>query len=92
MLKQREFNSSIWRQNKQGFTFPVARWLKNALRQTMDKLLSKENWKGGLINVSYLNRLKDEHIKGKRNNYRILFNLMVFRKWLENYPQVSLKL
>ncbi len=87
-LLRRGFPEAIYKQKKQGFTFPIARWLKTTLRGSMEGLLSDEKWSDGLIDRTYLRRLKKEHLEGKRNNYRILFNLMVFRSWLEHFPQV----
>lgn len=86
------FPKDIYKQKKHGFTFPVARWLKGSLKIEMEKQLSKNKWENNLISTSYLERLKQEHLSNKRNNYRILFNLMVFRKWLDKYPQVSVEL
>jgi len=89
---QRGFQKMIYNQKKQGFTFPIARWLKTVLRSKMDEILSSKIWNNGLINPLYMEHLKEEHLLGKRNNYRILFNLMVFGKWLEKFPQVSVGL
>ena len=90
VLQQKSFPKSIYAQDKQGFTFPLARWLKNALKEKMNTLLSALKWHDGLVDRSCLRSLMSEHLLGKRNNYRILFNLMVFRAWLDKYPQVKL--
>ena len=90
VMRQRGFSEIICKQKKHGFTFPVARWLKTALKHKMDKMLSRDRWRNGLIDISYMEYLKKQHLEGKRNNYRILFNLMVFCQWLEKYPQVLL--
>lgn len=82
----------IYQQKKHGFTFPVARWLKSALRSRMNESLSLKRWDNGLIDHAFMNFLKHEHLTGKSNNYRILFNLMVFSEWLERHPQVEVKI
>lgn len=84
------FPASIWRQKKQGFTFPIARWLKTYLRERMDRLLELDDWPVGLIDAGELSGILGAHLSGARNNYRILFNLMVFRAWLRNYPSVRI--
>ena len=90
--RQRGFQKTIYNQKKQGFTFPLARWLKTALKSKMEESLSPGRWDNGLINPFFLKYLKEQHLSGKRNNYRILFNLMVFRKWLDKYPSVTIDL
>lgn len=90
VAKEDGFPELIYKQKKQGFTFPLARWLKVALRQKMDNLLSKERYDTGLIDYTYVDFLKKEHLSDRRNNYRVLFNLMVFNKWIEKYPHVSI--
>ena len=89
-LMAKNFPRTIYEQYKQGFTFPIARWLKKALKPVMDETLCREVWKDGLIDTFYLEKLMNDHLAGRQNNYRILFNLMVFRKWLDKYPQVTI--
>lgn len=90
--QRRGLPQSICNQKKQGFTFPLARWLKTILKNKMDEILSPKVWDNGLINPLYMEHLKEQHLSGKRNNYRILYNLMVFRKWLDKYPCVTIDL
>lgn len=90
--QRRGFPQNIYNQKKQGFTFPIARWLKTTLKTKMEEMISSKIWDNGLINKPYLNMLKEQHILNKKNNYRVLFNLMVFQKWLEKYPHVSISL
>lgn len=91
LARRQGFPESIWRQKKQGFTFPVARWLKGALHERMNALLAPGQWHSGLVDVDTLERLKREHLAGRRNHYRILFNLMVFRQWLDRFPMVRIE-
>ncbi|MEO5374271.1 MAG: asparagine synthase (glutamine-hydrolyzing) [Alphaproteobacteria bacterium] len=79
----------IARQRKQGFTFPLARWLKSALRDHMEHLLDPAVWDDGLVDPAVVTRLRDEHIDGRRNNYRLLYALMVFRAWRQRTPDVE---
>jgi|ETNmetMinimDraft_11_1059920.scaffolds.fasta_scaffold15181_2 asparagine synthase (glutamine-hydrolysing) len=88
-VQKRGLPQNICNQKKQGFTFPIARWLKTTLKTRMEEMVSSQIWDNGLIDRSYLNILKNQHIMNKRNNYRVLFNLMVFQKWLEKYSHVS---
>ena len=90
--QRRGLPQSICNQKKQGFTFPIARWLKTALKTKMEEMTASQLWDSGLINKSYLNILKEEHLLNKRNNYRILFNLMVFQRWLEKHSYLSVNI
>ena len=87
---QRGLPRSIATQRKQGFTFPVARWLKSAMRERMDDLLAPEEWSAdGLVEPNVVTAYKDDHLANRRNSYRLLYNLMVFRAWRRRFPQVS---
>ncbi len=79
----------VVRQKKQGFTFPLARWLKSALRTRMTDLLAPAEWEAdGLIDFNVAETLLADHMEGRSNNYRILYNLMCFRAWRRAFPQV----
>jgi asparagine synthase (glutamine-hydrolysing) len=93
LLKQvatkRHLPWEIVHQKKQGFTFPIARWLKTTLRPMMEDLINDRGWDDdNLIDPAVLRRIMEGHITGYQNNYRILFNMMVFRAWRRRYPEV----
>ncbi|MBF0157074.1 MAG: asparagine synthase (glutamine-hydrolyzing) [Magnetococcales bacterium] len=87
--RQRGLPEAIINQKKQGFTFPLARWLKGALRPEMEALLAPERDRDGLVEAREVARLKEEHLRGEANHYRILYHLMVFRRWREEFPGVE---
>ncbi len=82
--------AEIYSQKKQGFTFPLARWLKGALRDRMTDLLAPDALPPGLIDPATVQRLRDAHLSGKQNNYRLLYSLMAFQAWRKQYPQVDI--
>ena len=41
------------------------------------------------MDKEFLNQLISDHLDGKKNNYRILFNLIVFSAWKNKFPQVK---
>ncbi len=88
-MRRDSYPESIHAQRKQGFTFPLARWLKSVLRDRMEDLLSPASWPDGLIDHALIDRIKLDHLRGAANNYRILYHLMVFAQWLRNFPQVK---
>ena len=83
---KRGLSAEIVEQRKQGFTFPVARWLKTTLRPHAEALLSPDGAADELIDPSIVRRYVDDHMNGRRNNYRLLYHLIVFRAWRSNYP------
>jgi asparagine synthase (glutamine-hydrolysing) len=87
---KRGFPDGIIAQRKQGFTFPLARWLKGPLRSRMEEALDPAQWEDGLLDTAEMGRLMQGHLTGRVNNYRILYNLMVFRAWRRNHPQVGI--
>lgn len=88
-LLRRGLPSRIVHQRKQGFTFPLARWLKNDLRSVMDDLLDPAGFDRGLIGMDVVASLRTGHLAGHNNNYRALYNLMAFQAWRRRFPSVS---
>lgn len=87
---RRGLPSSIARQPKQGFTFPLARWLKTTLRPCMEELLSHEGWRDErLVDLDVVHRCRTEHLAGTRDHSRLLYSLMAFRAWRQNFPTVE---
>lgn len=71
---------------KKGFGIPVAKWLKCELREVMHDLLSGERIKReGFFNVSYINRLIEEHLSNKKDNRKLLWTLLVFEMWFNKH-------
>lgn len=89
-LKDAGYPSSIYDQKKQGFTFPIARLLKNELYSYLNDLKTDREWHNGIFNNSYIDTLIYEHEHGKNNNYRILYNLIVLRSWLKRNYMVKI--
>jgi asparagine synthase (glutamine-hydrolysing) len=86
---RRGFPPEIVGQAKQGFTLPLARWLKSSLRPRAEALLLTDDWTEGLIDRSVVRSFFEEHLADKRNNYRLLYALMVFCAWRQRYPQLQ---
>jgi asparagine synthase (glutamine-hydrolysing) len=80
----------IYRQKKRGFTFPVARWLKGVLKDRMDDLLAPETLPERLVDPGMIMRYRDNHLRGRQNNYRLLYSLMAFQAWRRRYPGVEI--
>jgi asparagine synthase (glutamine-hydrolysing) len=88
-LRTRGYAPAICRQKKQGFTFPIARWMRTVMRSRLEKAFSTDRKIFSLIDKNYVDMLLQQHLGNQRNNYRILFNLLTLSSWLEKYPQVG---
>jgi asparagine synthase (glutamine-hydrolysing) len=86
---RRGLSSEIVRQRKQGFTFPVARWLKTVLREQAEALLKPEDGEEQLMDFAVIKQHFNDHMAARRNNYRLLYHLIVFRAWRRNYPALK---
>lgn len=91
LAQRRGLGTAIAKQRKQGFTLPLARWLKTSLRGKMLSLLDSGSWAmDGLVDLEFMRELVTQHLEGRSNNYRILYNLLAFRAWREQYPSVKI--
>jgi asparagine synthase (glutamine-hydrolysing) len=85
-LMRNKLPNEIIDRPKKGFGIPVSLWLRNELKGTMEHYLSEERIKKhGLFEYSFIGNLKREHLSKKRNHRKLLWNLMVFEMWWENY-------
>ncbi len=76
----------ILERGKEGFSIPIKNWLKNELKPMMMSALSEQNIKDkGFFDPQYVNRLVDEHLKGRENHSHRIWALMVFHMWYDLY-------
>ena len=69
--------------SKQGFTVPLALWFKNELREYCTDVLSYESLKkSGLFNIEYVQKILNDHLNGKSNNFKKIWTLIVLTNWL----------
>ncbi|MDP9195389.1 MAG: asparagine synthase (glutamine-hydrolyzing) [Pseudomonadota bacterium] len=84
------FPLSITTQKKQGFTFPVARWLRGPLAHLLTPLTASAEWHSNSLDQESIRQLVGEHMSGKANHYRILYNLLSFYHWRLRYPSLEI--
>ena len=71
---------------KKGFGIPLAKWLAGPLRPLCGELLSEVALaEHGLFDATEVRRLVDEHMNGRRDNRKELWNLMVFQLWYQRW-------
>ncbi len=85
-LMRNKLPNEIIERPKKGFGIPVSLWLRNELRETMEYYLSEERiTRHGIFEYSYIERLKKEHLALKHNHRKLLWNLLVFEMWYDNF-------
>ena len=85
-LMQNRLPTSAVSRKKKGFGIPLAKWLSNELKPLCQELLSPVALsKHNLFNPAEVERLKEEHFAGKRDNRKELWNLMIFQLWYQRW-------
>lgn len=85
------FPAEITAQRKQGFTFPLARWLKTTLRPEADALATLDSLDDLGLDRRMIQQQVDDHLSGRRNNYRLLYHLIVFGAWRRHHPGLAIE-
>src|SRR3954469_18647139 len=76
----------ILERRKQGFGVPLGTWFRGNLRELFaDTLLSPASLQRGYFQPSFVRRIVDEHLAGKRDHTLRLWQLVVFEKWQQQY-------
>jgi len=76
----------IINRKKKGFGIPLTRWFRGELKDYLLDVLSSNNFKKiDFINQKTVEILIKQHLSGKVDNRKILWNLVVFQNWHQNY-------
>ena len=71
---------------KQGFGVPLGVWFRGNLRELFaDTLLSSASLQRGYFQPSFVRRLVEAHLSGKRDHSLRLWQLVVFERWHRQY-------
>lgn len=83
-IASKNFPKNIFNRPKKGFGLPISEWLRNDLKHVVDKYLSKDNIdKYGIFEYEEIKRLIDEHMGGRIERRKELWNLLTFHIWLD---------
>jgi len=76
----------IFDRPKAGFTMPFEVWFRKDLKDFVFSELSPTNLKDipGIRDVNRVIQRIDNHIKGKSNNYPMIWKLLVLKQWLNH--------
>jgi asparagine synthase (glutamine-hydrolysing) len=76
----------IINRSKKGFNMPVAYWLSGDLKELMMDMFSESAVKKqGFFDHAYLRQLTDEHFEHRKDNRKLLWTLLMFQLWYQNY-------
>jgi asparagine synthase (glutamine-hydrolysing) len=89
-LHQRGYPANICRQKKRGFTFPVARWMTTTFRSRLEAAVSSGRRIQDVVDGRVAREFLMQHMEGRCNHYRILFNILILSEWLERHPEVAI--
>src|SRR5262249_55025161 len=67
---------------KHGFTLPASQWLRGPLQPYARGVLADDR---GLFDGAMITRLLDEHVSGRRDNWKQLWTLLSFAVWYDRY-------
>jgi len=71
---------------KEGFSIPMKNWLRRELAPLMESLLSEDRLTArGLVDPHEVRVLIDQHRTGRANHAHVLFSLMVFERWAQEF-------
>lgn len=74
-------NEILYRE-KQGFGVPIREWINRQLRTRInDELSDRRTLDRGYFERSYINKLLDEHSKGRRDHSHALWTLWMLELW-----------
>lgn len=73
---------------KQGFVGPMTQWLRTDLKEYASSVLNPSALeKHGLFNVDTVSRILGEHFNRVEIHDKLIWSLIVFQRWFENYVE-----
>lgn len=84
ILKE-EINEKFFDRPKMGFAIPLSDWLRGPLKDWAWDLINQKKLNDGLIDVSMVKHIFNEHISYKRNWQNKIWTILVYIIWKEKY-------
>lgn len=71
---------------KKGFNVPLGGWMRTKLDRYFDELLPRDYVRReGIFDYDYIQQLREEHRRGRRDNAYELFAVLIFDAWYRKY-------
>ena len=75
--------TDAYKKKKIGFPVPIREWIKDgAFKEEIEKTINSDV-ANRYFNVKFLNKLFNEHLSGKKDNYRKIWTVYTFIKWYQ---------
>lgn len=75
--------TDAYKKKKLGFPVPIREWIKDgAFKEEIEKTINSDV-ANRHFNVKFLNKLFNEHLSGKKDNYRKIWTVYTFIKWYQ---------
>ena len=85
LMKDKLPKNIVYR-SKKGFGVPIAKWIRQDLKDFVLDVFSESKIKEqGIFNYRYINNLLKEHFNGQKDNRKVLWTLLVFQIWREKW-------
>jgi asparagine synthase (glutamine-hydrolysing) len=85
-LLKSKLPGNIWKRKKQGFSIPIAEWLRGPLQPVVEQYLNeKALGAGGHFDPREVRAVVDEHLSGRANHSHLIWSLLSFELWRERY-------
>jgi asparagine synthase (glutamine-hydrolysing) len=76
----------VRQRKKRGFGVPIGGWISGSLKDLFHEYLKPERLKrDGLFEPGCVERLLSDHVARRRNNWKLLWTLLVFQLWKEQW-------
>lgn len=77
---------ALFERPKQGFSIPVAEWLRGPLRDWAESLLEEKALSGdGILKTAPIQALWAEHLEGRGNHAEKLWSVLMFQSWKQKW-------
>ncbi len=74
-----------YKRPKKGFPVPIIKWFREEKYYHQAKEIFNAEFAHEFFNVKLLNKMLDDHYKGKKNNCRKIWNVYVFLVWYKTF-------
>ena len=75
--------TDAYKKKKLGFPVPIREWIKDgAFKEDIEKTINSDV-ANKYFNVKFLNKLFNDHLSGKKDNYRKIWTVYTFIKWYQ---------
>ncbi len=85
----RHVPKSMIERPKMGFGVPLGAWLRGALRDWAEELLSPDKFQHGYLDPAPIRMKWKEHLSGRRNWQYELWNVLMFQAWYQEQHKKS---